>query len=195
MHKLKYTLNSYWLVYSKRLKKILYVIGLVVLLQLAGAVLRITELKQDDTTWLRSANAVVVRYDQNFQIHDQMSKKGIEPISAEVITVAVDADDFFGEARRSLLVNNYEKVTAIEKSASQVIGEIDFYLDGKLQGTILMFTPRTEDGVAETKTRDHQGIWQTFDGKPVSFYKGGKYFTFWDGEIILDNLEKLLALE
>ena len=71
-----------------------------------------------------------------------------------------------------------------------VLFEIDFYAEDTLLGTIMAVTPRDTISLEDGKDITGWNLFADFNGCPVVFRRGSKYFCMFD---VSDILKPLLA--
>jgi|GEM_PF-2599278 len=189
---LKYRIKSYLEYHSKSIKRASLVVGIIIFSQILGVIIYPFRVKRDDTSFMKTADTIEIRYDAKFEIEKKHTTGDrIEPLSKEYISFTVPAEELYGGNEVKIIINGSNRVKRVR---SKVIAELDFYEDGKYTGTIELVTPRDMEAYEDVLNELKVGHWEEINGKRVLFHKGSRFFKFIQKEVLVST-DKIPSIE
>lgn len=183
--------RAYRLYYAAPVRKFLRGLGIWLLLNLLVLAIYPFEHRMSDTAFMREADRMVVRIDDDFA---QMADIEASLLLPQTIPLAetdrtIEIDDLSAFPENAFTATVYGGMgDALNKQRLAVLFELDFYAGDTLLGTIQAVTPRDQASLADSEQISGWNLFADCGGHPVVFRRGSKYFCMFEVTDVLDGL-------
>lgn len=183
--------RAYRLYYTRPFRRFLQNLCIWLLLVLFVLAIFPFELRQNDISFMRQADHLVIRTSDDFEmltdLEDSLLLPQTIPLDKSFRTITVNDLSIFPEnAFYAFIYGNMEEV--LQNTRLATVFEIDFFSNDTYLGTIRAVTPRDPAALQDVKTSNSFRVLTTCGGYPIVFSKGTRYFALRDAFDTLDDL-------
>lgn len=185
--------QAYRLYYRHPIRRFFKGLGIWLMMMLFILALYPFEHRASDISFMREADRLIIRMDDDFTMMEDLEASLLLPQTIPLAetdrTIEVDDLSIFPGGADSFYGSIYGGMgDALNQLRMAVLFEIDFYAEETLLGTIIAVTPRDAVSLEDGKVITGWNLFADFDGCPVVFRRGSKYFCMFDASDVLKPL-------